>query len=244
MNKKILVIGDSCRDVYVYCSCKRLAPDKPIPVLEVLDKKENSGMAKNVYENIKSIYKNCDIKTNKNWFDITKTRYVDQKSNHMFLRVDSNNQVERINVKEINYNYDIIVISDYNKGFLTEEDIEYICSKNNNVIIDTKKILGNWIKKAKFIKINNHEYEKSKKFIDNEIETKIIKTCGDEGCYYNNQHFPAKKIEVIDVSGAGDSFLAGFVVRYLKTNEIKKSIQYANSCSLKVIQEKGVTTIK
>ena len=37
MEKKILVIGDSCIDSYAYCRSTRLAPDKPVPVLEVLD---------------------------------------------------------------------------------------------------------------------------------------------------------------------------------------------------------------
>lgn len=242
--KKILVIGDSCRDIYAYCSCKRLAPDKPVPVLEIIDQKENSGMAKNVYENIKSIYKYCDIYTNPNWFDVTKTRYVDEKSNHMFIRIDSNNKIERCAISKIDYSYDMIIISDYDKGFLAQEDIEYICSKNNNVIIDTKKILGAWAKNAKFIKINDHEYDKSKKFIDKELESKIIKTAGENGCFYNNYHFPVKKIEVIDVSGAGDSFLAGFAVKFLKTKNVDQSIKYANLCANKVVKEKGVTKIK
>ena len=31
---------------------------------------------------------------------------------------------------------DAIVISDYDKGFLNEEDIQWICENNNNVFID------------------------------------------------------------------------------------------------------------
>ena len=47
--KKILVIGDSSRDVFVYCDAVRLCPDVPVPVLNILDQQENPGMAKNVY---------------------------------------------------------------------------------------------------------------------------------------------------------------------------------------------------
>ena len=35
--KKILVIGDSSRDVFVYCDALRLCPDVPVPVLNVKD---------------------------------------------------------------------------------------------------------------------------------------------------------------------------------------------------------------
>lgn len=140
MEKKILVIGESCKDVFIYCSTNRLAPDIPVPVLNVLHQKENPGMAKNVYRNIKKIINQCDILTNNNWNIITKTRYIHETSNHMFIRVDTDhNKIQRIQKNKIKFNYDLIAISDYNKGFLKEEDIEYICSNHDNVFIDTKK---------------------------------------------------------------------------------------------------------
>ena len=154
-DKKILVIGDSCRDIFVYCDADRLCPDVPVPVLNVLDQTENPGMAKNVQRNIKSIFNNCDIITNTNWYEITKTRYVHEGSNHTFFRVDSTRPIERIDLKSINLDYDLIVISDYNKGFLHKEDILWICKNHNNVFIDTKKIIGEWLSEAKYIKINN-----------------------------------------------------------------------------------------
>ena len=61
MKKKILVIGDSCRDVHIYCSSSRMCPDKPVPILKIIDQNDNPGMAKNVYRNIKSIVESCDL---------------------------------------------------------------------------------------------------------------------------------------------------------------------------------------
>ena len=58
------------------------------------------------------------------------------------------------------------MISDYNRGFLHEDDIAEICSNHPNVFIDTKKELGLWVKSAAYIKINNVEYEKSKKIAE------------------------------------------------------------------------------
>ena len=240
--KKVLVIGESCRDILVYCNTNRLCPDVPVPVLNVVNQTENGGMAKNVQKNIEK-YLDCDIITNYNWYDVTKTRYVDDKTNHMFFRVDSNDVIEKINVGRINYNYELIVISDYNKGFLTEKDIELICENHDNVFIDTKKTLGEWIKKAKFIKINDVEFDKSKNFITDSFRDKIIHTKGGDGCKYQNKIYPVDKVEVKDVSGAGDSFLSGLIVDYLKNNNIYSAIKFANECASEVVKHRGVTII-
>ena len=48
---------------------------------------------------------------------------------------------------------------------------------------------------------------------------------------------------VKDVSGAGDTFLAALVVEYLKTNDIKSAITFANECATKVVQKRGVAVI-
>ena len=241
--KDILVIGESCRDIFVYCDANRLCPDVPVPVLNIVNQTENSGMAKNVQRNILSKINDCDILTNDGWYNITKIRYVHNNSNHMFFRVDSPHNINRINVNEIDYDYKIIVISDYNKGFLTEEDIKVICDNHSNVFIDTKKILGEWASKSKYIKINDYEYQNSKNFLDENLKNKIIHTMGGNGCEFQSKTFKVKKIDVKDTSGAGDSFMAGLVVEYLKSNDIEKSIKYANLCASEVVKHIGVTII-
>jgi len=242
-NKNVLVIGDSCRDVFVYCNSTRLCPEAPVPALQVVNQTENGGMAKNVHRNISSLVNSVDILTNNNWYDITKVRYVHNATNHMFFRVDNDIDIKRINLNEIDFNYKIIVISDYNKGFLSEEDIAYICKKHSCVFLDTKKIIGEWAINAKYIKINNFEYERSKEYITPDLDKKIIHTHGAEGCTLNGLQYPVKKVNVIDVSGAGDSFLAGLVAKYLEDLNINESIMYANQCALKVVQERGVSVV-
>lgn len=243
--KKILVIGDSCRDIFVYCSADRLCPDIPVPVLNILNQTENGGMAKNVQRNILTQIENCDIITNVNWQQITKTRYVHAKTNHTFLRVDNNIEVVPLNVQSINLNYDIIVISDYNKGFIAESDIEYICNAHPCVFIDTKKILSDWAKSAKFIKINEYEYKRSESFIQKNLhlEDKIICTLGERGCRYKNSIFKVKSEDIKDTTGAGDSFLAALVIKYLHNNNIENAICYANECAARVVKSRGVTLI-
>ena len=243
---RVLVVGDSCKDVHVYGECDRMCPDAPVPVFIPKITKANRGMAGNVYENLASLGAECIIVTNQS--EITKTRYVEEKTNHMIVRIDSGEEkIEKINsLHLIDFDeYDAVVISDYNKGFLSEKDIQYIAKRHDLVFLDTKKLLGNWVKNIKFIKINEVEYNKSKHLIKNKdwIKEKLIITVGSKGCLYQDKIFLVDKVEVKDLSGAGDSFLAGLVFSFIKNRNLFDSITFANECATKVVQQKGVNTI-
>ena len=154
---RILVIGDSCKDVFIYGTANRLCPEAPVPVFIPKRQTETGGMAANVYENIESLGIDVDLVTNGE--PITKTRYVEEKTNHQIIRVDSDaNKSQRVEgLEHIPYSdYCAIIISDYNKGFLEYDDIEFICSKHDSVFIDTKKIVNEKMLGARFIKINEH----------------------------------------------------------------------------------------
>lgn len=243
--KNILIIGDSCLDRFVYCHADRLAPDLPVPVLRIIEQTENPGMAKNVERNVRAIHSKCSLITNAGWKKMTKTRYVHQDSNHTFIRIDNEPAIERVNVKKIPFKkYDIIAISDYSKGFLTEDDIRYICAHHDKVFIDTKKLLGPWIRDAKFIKINNAEYLRSKHALTLALAKKIIRTKGNQGAEYQGKLYPIEKVEVKDLTGAGDSFFAALVVRYAETDDIREAIRFANECAREAVRHRGVTVIR
>jgi bifunctional ADP-heptose synthase (sugar kinase/adenylyltransferase) len=248
---KILVIGDSCIDNFTYGSVVRLAPEAPVPIFNPIHTTSNNGMAGNVVNNLKSIGVKVFLITNDEV--ISKTRYVDERTNQILIRIDENDKISRINSKVLNkivnnkYNntkYDAIIISDYDKGFLTEQDIQFICKNNKNIFIDTKKILDEWCTEADFIKINHVEYEHTKFNINNlDLEKKLIITLSDKGCRYQDKIFTVPKVQIKDVSGAGDTFISGLVAEYVRTNKIDKSIKFAQECATVVVQKKGVTTI-
>ena len=81
--KKVLVIGDSCEDMFRYGTCDRINPEAPVPIMKPTRTTGNGGMAINVFENLKAFGIDCDIVTN----DIrpVKTRFVDEISNQMLL---------------------------------------------------------------------------------------------------------------------------------------------------------------
>jgi sugar/nucleoside kinase (ribokinase family) len=66
----------------------------------------------------------------------------------------------------------------------------------------------------------------------------------EKGCLYRDVVFPVNNdIEVRDLSGAGDTFMAALVYKYVNTDSITDAIKFANDCATKVVQKKGVTTI-
>jgi D-beta-D-heptose 7-phosphate kinase/D-beta-D-heptose 1-phosphate adenosyltransferase len=244
----ILVIGDVCNDIFRYGEVNRLAPEAPVPIIKPETEVCNLGMAGNVVENLRALKAKVDFITNTT--EINKIRYVCSKYNHLLLRVDENDKCERIDsflLENVNFNsYDAVVISDYCKGFLTEKDIEYIAIESNYpVFLDTKKTLGDWAYNIDFIKINTQEYEKNKHILSKDLflQNKVIMTRGKYGCEYQGINYPTQEVSVKDVSGAGDTFLAGLVVEYLKTKDIVKAIEFAQKCTTYVVQKPGVSII-
>ena len=199
----------------------------------------------NVYNNMHGLSEAAiDIATNKNWTDTTKTRYVDFRTNSIVVRIDIKDKIlKRCNLNEISFDeYSAIVISDYNKGFLTEEDIEEISKRHPVTFLDTKKILGSWCENIKFIKINEFEYERTKHMLNDQLLTKMIITLGPDGAKFNDKIYSVPKVEIKDTSGAGDTFIAALVTKYVETEDIDESIKFANACATKVVQKKGVST--
>ena len=242
--RDILVIGDGCMDTYTYCDTNRLAPEAPVPVLDVRRVFEMPGMAMNVYENVMRVNTSAEFVTNSNWDEVVKNRYVHTKSNQHFFRIDQGEITERIDLDSLPLDqYKTIIVSDYDKGFLTKDDIEYICTYHPQVFLDTKKQLGDWAFNAKFIKINQYEYERSKRYVDVSDPKQVITTLGGDGCVYDGVVYPVDKVEVLDVSGAGDTFMASLAHSYTKYGKIKKAIKYANKCAAQVVQKRGTSTI-
>ena len=153
---KILVIGDSCTDTFRYGKVERLAPEAPVPVIIPEKEESTPGMAGNVVRNLEIL--GADVTFITNITNIKKVRYVCSKYNHILLRVDENDKCENIRnevIENIKWDkFNAIVISDYNKGFLDEVDIEYISKQHPLVFLDTKKILDKWAFNIEFIKIN------------------------------------------------------------------------------------------
>lgn len=254
MSFKFLVIGESCTDIFTYGCCERLSPEAPIPIFIPKFEKINEGMAMNVYNNLLAIKSKTSAQMVSNYIvsknKAIKKRYVDYKTNHYFLRVDEkDDEYETIFFDDQSISLikeaDCIIISDYNKGFLRVSDIAYIkqCSKKNCIIfMDTKKIItDSLISFVDYVKVNEKEYEKNLQTLH---EHKLIITLGAKGAKYRGKEYPSDKPQTtMDVSGAGDTFLAALAFMYMEMRNIEKAILFGNEISSVVVSKKGVSTI-
>ena len=172
------------------------------------------------------------------------------------------NVVERFD-KNCN-NIDGIIIEDYNKGLLTKELIKYIVqyAKKNSipVYVDPKYDNYESYKGVRLFKPNLKEYNAIvkdedfvslpdsgfafKKYMDSEI---LLLTLGSDGMslYYDDKHdlIPTRARKVYDVSGAGDTVIATFVINDLCGLEPLESSLIANLAAGRVCEEIGVIPI-
>ena len=230
---RVLLIGDSCTDVYVYGDVKRLNPEAPVPILEPKRENTTKGMAWNVFNNLNAFGVEVDMVTNEE--TITKTRYIDKKSNQQIIRVDEQPEIEALEfdfTDDGGGDYDALIISDYDKGFITQEQLfKLVYWFRGPVFMDSKK--KNLPDKG-YIKVNDIEYDKLETKTDN-----VIVTRGGAGTEYQGKLYPAEKVNVFDVVGAGDTFLAALVVGYLTTKSIETAIPFANKAAAVAVSHTG-----
>ena len=233
---KVLLIGDSCEDRYFYGEAKRLNPEAPVPILEYKRGVTSKGMAWNVFNNLKAFGVEVEVLTNEE--EIIKTRFIDEKSNQQILRSDEEPKIKPFSSELPSDNYDALVISDYDKGFLTTEKIFELTSRFvGPVFIDSKKTN---LPADAYIKVNEVEHERMA-YCNYE---NLIITRGGDGAEYKGDLYPAEKVNVFDVVGAGDTFLAALTYGYLKYGRIDKAIPLANKAAAVAVSHRGTYVLK
>lgn len=109
-----------------------------------------------------------------------------------------------------------------------------------------------FLKKCSYIIVNEIEIKKlpNYKSIDQclkDYKGKLILTCGGDGVYYYDkkkvQHIPSLKIDnIVDTTGAGDTFLGSFALKISEGKSIEEAISYANVCAGLKIKKLGAQT--
>ena len=231
----VLLIGDDGVDIYKYGDVNRISPEAPIPILNMTHETIAHGMAGNVKRNLEAF--GLQVTYKHGMRTSTKIRFIDNKSNHHLLRMDDD-QISKpieINVEDLN-TFDAIVISDYNKGTVNWRLAESIAKSNfmGPVFVDTKKKNLD-IFDGFFVKVNEDEYKNR-----TTNTRKTIVTLGARGAMYEDITYPTPKVEMHDVCGAGDTFLAALVYKFLHTSVIEESIIFANKAASISVQHFGV----
>jgi len=221
---KILLIGDSCYDYYHYGNVNRISSEAPIPILDFKYTQQKFGMAANVNDNLLKLGVETVMISS---FTEKKHRYIDIKSGNQLLRIDEQLEFEKFKMLDINKDYDAIIISDYNKGYLTYDDIEAIIKISKApVFIDTKKPD---LKRFEGATLKLNQYEWQDRISDH---SNCIVTRGGEPIMYKNTTYFPKVVQVYDVCGAGDTFLSAYVY--------SGDIEFAMKASSITVQHVGV----
>ena len=237
---KVLLIGDVGIDEYQYGTIDRLSPEAPVPVFKPTTKETKPGMAANVESNLEALgLEVMTIGADKS----VKIRLIDERSKQHIVRIDNDVILEKsLPIDLINeemLSMDAIVISDYNKGLVSYELIEGLREKYSGpIFIDTKKTDLERFNGC-IVKINELEYNKLKSYNDN-----LIVTLGKDGAMLKTNNVEifheSTNVEVTDVCGAGDTFLAALVYKYLNTNNLNEAISFANKAASVTVQHLGV----
>ncbi|WP_051199839.1 carbohydrate kinase family protein [Butyrivibrio sp. FCS006] len=126
-------------------------------------------------------------------------------------------------------------------------------AKNGETIKDLEPILKNidYIipneKEAAILTGESDPVKSAGIFIEHGANTVIIK-CGKEGCIYKNSfeegHIPAcPDVKVVDTTGAGDSFVAGFIHGLSKGLSLQDCCKYGCAVSSVVVEHMGTQGI-
>ena len=96
----VVLIGDSCEDVYHYGTCERLSPEAPVPVLKQTQVTRLKGMSWNVRLNLEAF--GVSVRHFTNDKKIIKHRFIDTQYNQHLLRWDEGEEgdVERFDTKQ------------------------------------------------------------------------------------------------------------------------------------------------
>jgi len=213
-----------------------MSPEAPVPVFKEIRQETKLGMSYNVGLNLESFGVNVTHQCNKE--KILKHRFIEENYSQQLFRYD---QGENIILKPMLPvalgNFDAVVVSDYNKGFITEQSFNILQEQvgpSIPIFVDSKKkdltIFKNCI-----VKINESEASKA----ITETTQEVITTLGPNGARWKNKTFKTDKVDVFDVCGAGDVFLSSLVYGYLTYKNIPDAIKLANRCASLSVTKMG-----
>lgn len=217
-----LIVGDAIIDQYVFGRVDRICPEGPVPVLTGTTIETRRGGAAHVMEQMDALCMQAVISFGTP--ASIKTRYM--ADSHLLLRVDADRtplldegQKARVLLEAIGaFKFDVIVLSDYAKGWLSEQMCQFLIKlgmeKQIPVIVDPKG--SDWSKYAgcDWMCPNDNELAnfagpstKAFKGVLHKRGADGLRFWTDGSCAVE---IPSIAKHVADVTGAGDIVVAVF----------------------------------
>lgn len=162
-----------------------------------------------------------------------------------------------INIKKISDKNSILIISaNHPKGFLSFQHqaiahkIDYLYDPGMSLTWIKKDDLGTGVKHCKYLVGNDYEIGMISKMLKKSINQlinygiKVITTLGEKGVKYQDSerelYIPAYKVNnVVDPTGAGDAWRAGFLGGICNGKNIKDSLKLGNVLASFAVEKYG-----
>ena len=189
---------------------------------------------------------------------IQKERIVSDDRQIQMLRIDRediknvDNSISEQLIEELDNNdIDIIVVSDYAKGMITQNVMSYLKGSNIKVIVDPKPCNLYLYQDVYMLTPNQKEYEEmilssSTRFDNCKY---ILKTKGKHGMILYDQStnklvkIASTPVNVYNVSGAGDTVIAAMSVCLAAGIDPITSAKIANDCARYAVTQPGTSTV-
>ena len=237
---------------------------KPVLISRYANDKNKKFIKKLLKENKINFYNLYD----KKFSNIVKTRFL--SGNQQILRLDEEKKLELNNgqkkkllnfLKKEAQTIGTVLLSDYDKGFFNKDLIQKIikiCKKNKiRVVCAPKNTDPGFYKYVDILCPNEKEFNSfySNFSFKNKISLlfkkckikNLIITKGSKGALLYNKMikrgkiFPTRKVDIYDVAGAGDTFIAALVASLETKRTLEDSIEISNIFASDVVTKKYVS---
>lgn len=284
-DKRIVVIGDVILDKYLEGEVLRISPEAPVPVVSLKRDFYEVGGAANVSSNISSLggqstlfgFVGKDDSANKirELLEKSSARYFleENKITTEKTRVmGGNQQLIRFDMEETNKKTfsekvkgiildesdcaEIILISDYAKGAVTEDLMDFLSPYRKKIIVDPKPKNKELYRGVSLITPNEKEciemsnctdIEEGGNILKKELDSHILVTRGDRGMtIFSDKVFniPTYAKAVYDVTGAGDSAVAALALAISAGAGIYEAAMIANHAAGIAVEKKGTYKVR
>jgi len=294
-NKRILVLGDLMIDKYIWGDVSRISPEAPIPVVVAKHDTSCLGGAGNVGHNLRSLgafpiltgvvgndkegdwirktaADNRGIFVSKTRPTTVKTRIIAHHQHVVRVDMEEKNPISPQLTDKVHRfiqqeKFDALIISDYNKGLVTDSLIQKVLSfaqqEKIPVCVDPKVehffsfspvtlITPNHLETERMVHhacLTDQDVEKAGKTILSKISTRyLILKRGEQGLSVFERekktlHVPTLAKEVYDVTGAGDTVIAVSSLALLAGASIQEAALLANIAAGIVVGKLGTATL-
>lgn len=169
-------------------------------------------------------------------------RYHFRKDTEMTDYIQENHVAEVI---ERVRGFELIIVSDYRKGMISERLMTELKKTGIPILADTKPEHKNLYKGVFMIKPNskeatqmagiNDEIRAAERLVS-DLETSVLLTRGERGISFfgingDRFDFPASARKVVDITGAGDTVIATFAHFLAENSPIRECVRLANKAA-------------